>query len=390
MGGDDGISRSRVGQVAVEKTRPFRLFAVTEASSVEALPTRFIRVFEHLDPTFGGLDVPSWLLLAGVIALFLISLIGLRGARCARPWPGIGDEVDSFEDLSSLLRLVGVPIAFGAAIIIGVLLAHRIWPGADVSLFIDFDRAKTEKVDVSVEHRMELALGSLAEAINKLTHGIEGTDRTKLERIVEQLKAIEAAIRDRPGLLADQFGTLREILEGIKTALDGKTLNPPSSVVEHLARIEDLLSNRPPASAPHCSTLSETSLKDWAEKNGLAVGQQFRITERELLFNPSKPELSPIGEDHLARIADYVRQRARALAIHAESDGAESKDEASKRLNTITAYLMEHAPRVPIVKGSVEPASRGGMEPYRRIAHIYLLEPCDVVEKSPTQGTGKR
>jgi hypothetical protein len=213
----------------------------------------------------------------------------------------------------------------------------------------------------------------------------------RLDAIEEALGKIAGNSPVPPVLVTSQLETIIESLTDIQVVigkLDGEVaLN---SVIEHLTLIEAILSALPyPPSAP-CGPLpsfaplaewkgSERQLMDLASRRKLTATQPYRVTKRQIFFDPRANQPSEIGMHILRLTAENARKHGVALTIRAEadtaSDGADAEAMARQRADAIADYLALHAP-VPVVAIGLATPVGAASEPYRRIVHIDLLEPC--------------
>jgi hypothetical protein len=351
---------------------------------------------------------------ASILLVLAIVFFASRYHRWASPWCGVGDEVDSFEDLLSVLRLVAGPAALIAAAAAVGFLGYKNWSKPDLDFLIvsvahhELPKPATERetacscptssepggdalatcrrsgcTEAGIVREIDAALTSLTRSINDLAHGIEGRNPADiLKPLVDKLNEIEKAIG--PASDNGQYHDLIASIKDIKNTLGSKTPAIPKSVLEHLILIEAVLSSSSHASAPQCNappdpahrTPSENSLIKSAEKDGLKLGQDHRIAERQIFFDAGAVEPSDVGKRLLA---DIARNHAGDLAIHAQadavSDGLEPEDKAHKRADALAKYL---APPGTVVRNGISWDLQHGTEsePYRRMARIYLLEPC--------------
>jgi hypothetical protein len=121
------------------------------------------------------------------------------------------------------------------------------------------------------------------------------------------------------------------------------------------------------------------ALTDLANRRRLTTAQQYRVTKRQIFFDPQANQPSEIGMRLLRLTAEDARKRGAALAIRAEadraSDGVNAEAMARQRADVIADYLAQHAP-VPVVGIGLATPVGAASEPYRRIVRIDLLEPC--------------
>jgi hypothetical protein len=133
---------------------------------------------------------------------------------------------------------------------------------------------------------------------------------------------------------------------------------------------------------------------DLAKRRGLTTAQQYRVTKRQIFFDPQANQPSEIGMRRLRLTAEDARKRGLAVAIRAEadtaSDGADAAAMARGRADTVADWLAQHAP-VPLVGIGLAAPVGTASEPYRRIVRIDLLDPCPALGgRERAQETGPR
>jgi len=222
-----------------------------------------------------------------------------------------------------------------------------------------------------------------------------------MPELLPWLDAIEKALRriagngpgEPPVLPPSQLDAIVKILTAIQISVGkGAALD---TVIEHLTLIEAILSDLPYPSPSPCGpvpgftplaepTPGERQLMDLAKRRGLTTAQQYRITKRQILFDPKANQPSEIGMRLLRLTAETARKRGVAVVIRAEaddiSDGADAEAMARQRAAAVADYLAQPAP-VPLVGIGLATPVGAASEPYRRIVRIDLLEPCPAPAK---------
>jgi len=234
-----------------------------------------------------------------------------------------------------------------------------------------------------------------------------------MPELLPRLDAIEKALRgiadngagQPPVLPPRQLDDIVKILTAIQISVnEGRGLG---TVIEHLTLIEAILSDLPYPSPISCGpvpgfvpltepTPGEGQLMDLAKRRGLTTAQQYRVTKRQIFFDPKANQPSEIGMRLLRLAAETARKRGAAVAIRAEadniSDGADAEAMARQRAATVADYLAQHAP-VPLVGIGLATPVGAASEPYRRIVRIDLLELCPALggrERAPETGLRAR
>jgi len=222
-----------------------------------------------------------------------------------------------------------------------------------------------------------------------------------MPELLPWLDAIEKALRriagngpgEPPVLPPSQLDAIVKILTAIQISVGkGAALD---TVIEHLTLIEAILSDLPYPSPSPCGpvpgftplaepTPGERQLMDLAKRRGLTTAQQYRITKRQIFFDPKANQPSEIGMRLLRLTAETARKRGVAVVIRAEaddiSDGADAEAMARQRAAAVADYLAQPAP-VPLVGIGLATPVGAASEPYRRIVRIDLLEPCPAPAK---------
>jgi hypothetical protein len=236
---------------------------------------------------------------------------------------------------------------------------------------------------------------AVAEATAKLASVSPPTDlMNRLDVIQSHLNTIAANMsrRNGPSQSLDGLDAIAAKLSSIETRLN--TIGAASAlmpVLDHLTTIETLLGGFAHQSPRLCRKLPpfnalasapneiERRLLGAAERRGLTPTGQYRVTERQLFYNPGDVELSTIGKRVLNLIVEQAHRDGFAIAIRAEADAVGDGDRSDligrERLDNVAAFIAEHS-ATPVVGIGVTPSAGSASDQYRRIVRIDVLEPC--------------
>ena len=417
-----------------------------------------------------GVD-QRWLSVIACLCLLSLCVAAmLRYRWFAYPWAGVGDEVETFESLSPLMRFLPL------GILIAVLVVALAWAFAsdetqsspppqvqtqsnkgsatgkeDAPAHDPANKTGDNQSGATVPQQLAAIAGDLhamaqraspdlLPALDRIDHELAVISRQSppesppLGRLDDDLRTIAAKA---PANMADPLAAiandlhslaahgvqlpaeLTQAVAAIAAALAVKVPPDPddgaavAALDQRLGRVEqqvhDLASSHPDAAweamsliealvweiarppVTHCAPLprfaallsgptpAEAELLGLARRRGLTIGRSYQSFPREIFFNPGTAVLSPIGERVLRLTVDTARRRGFALAIDAEADGASdgvnAADLTRDRARTIASFVKENG-TLPVVGIGAVTVPGSVSEPYRRVVHVDLLQPC--------------
>jgi hypothetical protein len=206
-------------------------------------------------------------LLAIVSIPFLVTglYFGWRHRHWASPWPGIGEDVESFEDLLTGLQLITFPAVIIALLLVSGFLAYRFWPeGVTKPSNPDPCACRSEAKpnasactpgcrEIPIDREFGGALTALTQAINGVTNKLDGSGSSEMARtllaIETALRAIAESMAKSGPATADLLDRLDKLETALRSLAEAAAKPSPATpqLLERLDAIEkalDAIANR--------------------------------------------------------------------------------------------------------------------------------------------------
>jgi hypothetical protein len=216
------------------------------------------------------------LAIAIMVALGIAAVLGWWHGRWAFPWPGVGDEVESFEDLLAL-RLVAFPAALAALLITGGFLAYRYyWDG-------------TER---------------LTKAVNGVTEKLDGNGTAAIARTLAAIEQTLTALNASMAKVGPASADLLDRLDKLRTGLQ--------AVAEAIAK---------PTTPPWADRLDaiEKALREIALKSGTAPADLLNRLDKQqtdlATLGRAAGKPAPVAPPELLEHLDGIERALRALPV---------------------------------------------------------------------------
>ena len=315
--------------------------------------------------------------IAVCLAIIVLTAFAMSALRAwAFPWSGIGEDVESFEDLGAVLRLVSAPIA---AVILAGALAWCFWPHQKPTKPDPcsgcVNTGKTAETASSGPSSAELAaaIGALTQAIKNLPpqHNVEPGNA----EILPRLAAIESSLHDvlarlPAGDAKDVVAELRKLTTAVDAVQNAIRQAPPPASGEMIKSALDAAATKLSASPPPWPGLiehlraMERALRDLVDRPAtlrpdalqglLATLGSLDKTLREATSASSSTIKEAIGDGvaKLAQQLDAISTTLRTTEHSRPTDGGKPEPpkleltELTAAIKDVAAGLREAGPGV--------------------------------------------
>jgi hypothetical protein len=361
-------------------------------------------------------DFMVLLAIASIPLLAVALFYGWRHRGWASPWPGVGEDIDSFEDLLAALQLIAAPAAFAALLILSGFLGYRFWQGTlfdppKPSPCACPSAGKTDRPacipacrDTPIDGDLGAAFKELTKAVNGVAEKLDGNGSREMARtllaIETTLTAIAGSMTKTGPTAADLLDRLDKLQAGLHEVAEAVSKPVPTTPqwTERLDGIEKALRAIAVSSAKSGSAAADLldrldTLQAGLRSLAAAAGKPAPVAPPELLerldgieralraipASPGKP--GPAAPDLLDRL-DKLQAALRPLA---------EAPELLKRLDAIEKALRQIAENGPVppilVTSQIEAILKvltdiqisvgkldGGAGPNAVIEHLTLIE----------------
>ena len=305
-----------------------------------------------------------------IIVLMAVTISALRA--WAYPWTGLGEDVESFEDLCSVLRLVSAPIA---AVIVAGALAWCFWPphqkatkddpctgcvGATKPVEKPCRYALQDCASGAAAANLATAIGALTQAIRDLPpqHTVEPGNTELLTR----LGAIDSTLHDvlarlPTGDAREVVAELHELTAAVGAVQRAIREAPPPASGEMITKAVDAAATRLAASPPWPDLIErlrglERALRELVDKPGssqlnalpglLATLGSLDKTLRETTATSSDTIKQAIG-DGVAKLAQQLDAISTALRTTPRLRPTDRGSQELPNFNELTAAIKDIA-----------------------------------------------